>query len=177
MLRTRVGYAGGKKSGPTYEKMGDHTETIQVDYDPARIRYEKLLEVFFATHTPTRPSFGRQYRSVILTHGPEQARQAKAAHERLAKKLGQTVHTAIEAFTGFTRAEDYHQKFFLQQRAAASKELRKRFLTMKAFVDSTAAARLNGIAGGYGDREQLGRDLPDLGIPSHEARALIAKVR
>src|SRR4051812_14157562 len=61
VVRTRVGYTGGELPDPTYAKLGDHTETIQLDYDPARISYEELLQIFWTGHNPVKRVWGRQY--------------------------------------------------------------------------------------------------------------------
>src|SRR6056297_3828024 len=66
VIRTRVGYAGGSTEGPTYKMIGDHTETIEIDYDPAVISYRELLEIFFDSHNPYSQSYSRQYASLIL---------------------------------------------------------------------------------------------------------------
>lgn len=110
-MRTRVGYAGGTTPAPTYRAMGDHTEALQVDFDPALLSYEELLDVIWAEHDPSAPPRSVQYRSVILTEGPEQARAAEASRERLAARMGRAVLTPIEALGTFTRAEDYHQQY------------------------------------------------------------------
>ena len=60
VVRTRVGYAGGDKVNPTYKMIGDHTETIEIDYDPEVISYTELLEIFFASHDPYRAAYSRQ---------------------------------------------------------------------------------------------------------------------
>ena len=66
MLRTRVGYAGGTTPEPTYHSIGDHSETIEIDFQPERISYSELLEIFFRSHNPRRAAFRPQYRSAIL---------------------------------------------------------------------------------------------------------------
>ena len=68
MIRTRVGYAGGTKKNPAYHNLGDHTETIQIDYDPTKISFEKLLETFWDSHNPAQRSWSRQYMSVHVHH-------------------------------------------------------------------------------------------------------------
>jgi peptide-methionine (S)-S-oxide reductase len=77
VLRTRVGYAGGEREAPTYRKMGDHTETVQVDFDPLRISYERMLEVFWESHDPAAGSWSRQYRNVIFFQNDRQREAAQ----------------------------------------------------------------------------------------------------
>ena len=76
MIRTRVGYTGGNKENPTYRTLGDHTESIEVDYDPGIISYADLLKVFWRSHDPGSRSWSRQYIAAIFYHNEEQKKQA-----------------------------------------------------------------------------------------------------
>ena len=164
MVRTRVGYAGGTKQDPTYRDLGDHTETIQIDYDPARISYRELLDIFWTGHDPTHRSWSRQYASIIFTHNEEQRKLAEETKARTAKDLGGTVHTEIVPYTGFTLAENYHQKHSLRQYPEFMEELNRSYPSSGEFIASTAAARLNGYLGGEGTYEALLHDLDSLGL-------------
>jgi peptide-methionine (S)-S-oxide reductase len=113
-VKTRVGYSGGTTFAPTYHRLGDHTETIQIDYDPAMISYAELLDVFFRNHTPTHPSHSVQYRSAIFYRTEDERRAAEEAVARMEAAVGR-VHTAIEPFRVFHLAEDYHQKYYFKQ--------------------------------------------------------------
>jgi methionine-S-sulfoxide reductase len=99
-----VGYAGGARENPTYHQLGDHTETLQIDYDPAKISYEKLLEIFWEEHDPTSRSWSRQYKAVVFYHDDEQKRLAIASRDRLAAKLGKTIHTEVLPYSRFYTA-------------------------------------------------------------------------
>lgn len=122
VVSTTVGYSGGTLKNPTYKdvcsgKTG-HAEVVEVEYDPAKVSYDTLLNVFFAKHDPTSvnrqgPDFGYQYRSVIFYTTPEQHAQALAAKEKLAAsgKYKAPIATAIEPAHEFYRAEDYHQQY------------------------------------------------------------------
>jgi len=117
------GYAGGHAANPTYRQVcsgaTNHAEVVEVTFDPAKVGYGKLVDLFFKMHDPTQlnrqgPDFGTQYRSAIFTHSPEQAR---IAQERLeaAKASGRykrPIVTAIEPAQTFWPAEDYHQRYF-----------------------------------------------------------------
>ncbi len=123
---TRVGYIGGTVEDPGYERVctgqTGHAEAVEVTFDPSRIGYDDLLEVFWAVHDPTQlgrqgPDVGTQYRSAIFTHGPEQEAAARASKERLesaGRSPGQVV-TRIEPAGPFYQAEDYHQRYIEKQ--------------------------------------------------------------
>ena len=156
-------------------------ETIQIDYDPELVSYERLLELFFGSHDPTWPSPIRQYASAIFTHDGEQARLAKealgkAGTKSTSKKSSRPVTTELLPFTSFTRAEDYHQKYYLRNTPLLASQYEKRFPNQDLFTDSTAVARVNGYLGGNGSFTQLEEELPQLGLSSEAAEALKAFV-
>lgn len=105
---------GGTTPNPTYEEVCSgvtgHTEVVQVEFDPARISYERLLDVFFRTHDPSVPKKA-QYRSVIFTHNERQEQIARAAIERLRQSRGRVATVVLSAGT-FWRAEEYHQQYY-----------------------------------------------------------------
>ena len=170
VIRTRVGYAGGTTENPTYYTLGDHSETVQIDYDPAVISYAELLDVFWSAHNPRSPSFSRQYRSAIFFHDDQQRRLAEESKKRL-QKDGR-VFTDIEPLSEFYMAEDYHQKYYLRSVEALMRELRARYPEERGFVDSTVAARLNAYVGGFGSLEQLEQELESFGL-SEQAEQFI----
>lgn len=123
VLRVTSGYAGGDMPSPRYEQVSTgktgHAETVRIVFDPAHISYEKLLEVFFATHDPTTlnrqgADVGPQYRSAIFYHSAQQKQTALAVKERLAASgtSGQPIVTEIVPVSTFTSAEDAHQDFY-----------------------------------------------------------------
>lgn len=115
------GYAGGTTANPTYEEVCSgktgHAEVIQVEFDPTRVSYEKILETFWEAHDPTTLNrqgndVGTQYRSIILYHDARQkavAEQSKTAAQRL---FVQPILTEIVPFTTFYPGEDYHQNYY-----------------------------------------------------------------
>jgi peptide-methionine (S)-S-oxide reductase len=114
------GYAGGSTKNPGYRDVGSgktgHAEVVEIEYDPARISYEKLLEILWNSHDPTdsrgvAPDFGSQYRSVILFKTPEEKATAEKAKTILEKKLGKRVVTEIAPLDVFYPAEGYHQDY------------------------------------------------------------------
>jgi len=168
-----VGYAGGSKANPTYHDLGDHSETIQVDYDPALVSYQELLDVFWSSHSPTARSWSRQYASIIFYHDPEQQRLAEASLERKASRRGSPIYTEIVPFTEFYLAETYHQKYRLQQVPALLREFRTIYPQDDDLIDSTAAARANGYLGGYGTLDALQAAVEDLGLSPEAKRRLL----
>ena len=173
MIRTRVGYAGGNTDSPTYKSIGDHTETVQVDFDPEKITYRQLLEVLWNSHSYTRQTGIMQYKNAIFYHNEEQHQQAMASKKVLEQSTSRTVRTDIAPLKSFTLAEDYHQKYLLKH--SALKNLLNKFYTRHSdLVDSTAAARLNGYAGQNGTKAQLLRELSSLGV-SDEGKKVLKK--
>jgi peptide-methionine (S)-S-oxide reductase len=176
VIRTRVGYAGGSKANPTYHDLGDHAETIQIDYDPTRISYGHLLDIFWQSHTPARGSWSRQYASIIFFHDEEQKRLAIETRDREAARRGAKIHTEILPYSRFHLAEAYHQKYRLQQEKKVMREFTLIYPDPLRFVYSTAAARVNGYVSGYGTRESLERELGTLGLSSEAERTLVKLV-
>ena len=123
VLQTAVGYSGGKTDNPTYEDVCSdetgHAEVVEVEYDPARVSYDQLLDVFWNGHNPTQlnrqgPDVGTQYRSAIFFHTPEQKAAAEASRRRLeaSGRFGRPIVTEITPAGRFWRAEEYHQRYF-----------------------------------------------------------------
>ena len=122
VVSTSVGYAGGHLANPTYEDVctdtTGHAEVAQVEYDPSVISYEAILQVFWNCHNPTTlnrqgPDLGKQYRSVIFFHTPEQESAARKSKETIEKsgKLKSPIVTEIKPAPAFYRAEEYHQHY------------------------------------------------------------------
>jgi peptide-methionine (S)-S-oxide reductase len=121
-----VGYEGGHTENPTYKDVctdrTGHAEVVEVEYDPSKVSYEQLLNVFWNEHDPTQvnrqgPDFGTQYRTVIFYHSPEQERIARASKEALQKsgKFSRPIATEIVPAQTFYRAEDYHQQYLAKR--------------------------------------------------------------
>lgn len=127
---TRVGYTGGDLANPTYKDVctdrTGHAEAVEVEFDPARVQYEQLLNVFWENHDPTQfnrqgPDYGSQYRSAVFFHSPEQEQTARASKDELQKsgRFTRSIVTQIVPATTFYEAEDYHQQY-LEKRGLAS---------------------------------------------------------
>lgn len=178
-----MGYLGGSKKSPTYYSMGDHTETVQIDFDPQRVSYEKLLEIFADTHDTTRHA-SRQYMSAVFAHSAEQEKKAKAFLAELSKKMSGSGKVATEVIRteadDFTVAEDYHQKYLLRNRTNLMDAAK---LDIAGLLDTTAAAKLNALAAGEMNKETLLKlitaasdwDLPEQ--PTQAVKAVLSTTR
>jgi peptide-methionine (S)-S-oxide reductase len=125
-----VGYMGGSLDHPTYKDVCSdrtgHAEVVQVEYDPAEVGYDQLLNIFWENHDPTTlnrqgPDYGAQYRSAVFYHTPEQQAQAQASKEKLqaSGRFKRPIVTEITPAATFWMAEDYHQQY-LEKRGMAS---------------------------------------------------------
>lgn len=123
VIAVESGYAGGRVDNPTYKQVctgaTGHAEVCQIRYDPAKISFDELLEVFWKTHDPTTlnrqgADVGTQYRSVIFYHDDQQRAQAELRKEQLNKSgaWNAPIVTEISPLTRFFKAEDYHQNYF-----------------------------------------------------------------
>ena len=130
VMETTVGYEGGKLENPTYRDVctgrTGHAEALEITFDPTRVSYQQLLDVFFNSHDPTQlnrqgPDHGEQYRSVIFYHSAEQQQAAVATVARLnaEHKFPRPIVTQIVPAQTFWVAEEYHQKY-LEKRGVAS---------------------------------------------------------
>src|SRR5882762_10510925 len=120
VVSTTVGYSGGHTSNPTYKDVCSgrtgHAEVVQVDYDPAQVSFNDLLNVFWENHDPTTmnrqgPDVGAQYRSAIFFHSPQQGAAAKASKEKAQSLFRNKIVTEITQASEFYPAEDYHQQY------------------------------------------------------------------
>ena len=157
--------------------MGDHIETVQVEYDPSQITYQELLDVYWASHTPTAKPFARQYMNVVFYHNDEQKRLAEASKEREAARGDDPIYTELRPATTFYPAENYHQKYWLRHRPLLMSEFRAMYPTDEDIVASTAAARVNGYVAGYGTLEALQEELEDLGLSPEAGEKLLDIVK
>ena len=116
-----VGYTGGITPNPTYREVCSHTtghaEAVRVTFEPGRVSFEQLLDVFWAMHDPTQvnrqgPDVGDQYRSAVFTLSAEQQAQAQASKERAQARFSRPIATQIVPAGTFYPAEDYHQAYY-----------------------------------------------------------------
>ena len=130
VISTRVGYTGGNFANPSYKDVctdrTGHAEAVEVEYDPAKVSYEELLNVFWENHDPTQlnrqgPDWGTQYRSAIFFHSAEQQQAAIASKQAREKEkcFSRPIVTQIVPAVTFYEAEDYHQQY-LEKRGLAT---------------------------------------------------------
>jgi peptide-methionine (S)-S-oxide reductase len=128
VLDTQVGYMGGALERPTYQDVctdrTGHAEVCQVTFDPERVSYDQLLDVFWGLHDPTQKNrqgwdIGTQYRTGIFTHSPEQEAAARASLQRAQSRFRRPIVTEITQAGQFWPAEEYHQRY-LEKRGLAS---------------------------------------------------------
>lgn len=121
MVATAVGYSGGHKPKPTYVEVSGgntgHAEAVLVEFDPKKVSYESLLDIFWKAHDPTTkdrqgPDVGSQYRSAVFYRNADQQRVAEAVRDKLnAKRFGGKILTQIAPASTFWMAEEYHQQY------------------------------------------------------------------
>jgi peptide-methionine (S)-S-oxide reductase len=126
VIDAAVGYEGGHTDNPTYKEVctdrTGHAEVVEVEYDPNKVSFDRLLEVFWSAHDPTQvnrqgPDYGTQYRSAIFYHTPKQEQVARAAKARLeaSGQYRKPIATVIEPARTFYRAEEYHQQYLAKR--------------------------------------------------------------
>lgn len=174
VIRTRVGYAGGNKLNPTYQAIGDQTETIEIEYDPEKISYNELLEIFFSSHNPYRQNYSRQYASLILYNNQKQQELAVKMKEKLEAASGREIKTEIKELKKLYLAEDYHQKFRLQQQRAFKENYLNK-LSMEEFINSPAVTKVNGYLTGNGKRTNIIENIGKLGLTEKLQKRLLEK--
>lgn len=179
VVRTRVGYAGGTTSGPTYRMLGDHTETVELDFDSELVSLESILELFWDRHYPPNINEykGRQYLSLVLYRNELQQRTINNVIEDLWRQGKGRPDTEIAPFMGFYAAEERHQKYYLKRFPDAILKLNSLYPTPVDLMNATLAARLNGLAKGFTNLSLVIQDIQRWPIGEDERAALIGLVQ
>lgn len=124
VLKTTVGYSGGKMKEPSYEEVctdkTGHVEVCEVEFDPKTISFDELLETFWKMHDPTQvnrqgPDVGTQYKSAIFYENETQKKEAEDSKAKLQEKLGKNIATEILPLVNFYEAEEHHQKYLMKR--------------------------------------------------------------
>lgn len=146
VLKTRVGYSGGTSPSPTYKNIGDHTEIVEIQFNPELTKFKEIINLFYSKHNFTLPQ-KTQYKSVILYVDEEQKKIALEEMEKAKEKYNKNTifYTFLQKFEKFYQAEDYHQKYWLRCENDIFKELN---LSNSQLINSTLATKINGYLGG-----------------------------
>jgi len=147
VVRTRVGYAGGTATDPTYHDLGDHTEVFQVDYDPEQRPFSDLLDLAFRNHDPNRQTRKTQYQNIVFVATPAQ-REALTDYLDANGYTAEGVATRIKQLSRFYPAEAYHQKHSLRGKQSLLTTFEQAGYDDDQLRESPAAAKLNGYAAG-----------------------------
>ncbi|CAB4060432.1 msrA [Lepeophtheirus salmonis] len=164
VILTRVGYTGGSSSNPTYHRLSDHTESVEVQFDSEVLPYEEVLNFFWRKHDP----FGKksnQYMSAIFYHNEEQQKIATQSIEKIEKSKNRKVVTKLLPAKEFYLAEDYHQKFYLSQLPDLMKYFK---FTPSKLATSPLATKLNGHVSGAGTGLQFKEDMKLLNLSKED---------
>lgn len=172
MVKTKVGYTGGSTKFPTYYNLTDHTETLQMEYDPSKTNYSNLLDIFWANHDPTA-KLKAQYMSAIFYHDEEQKQLAEETMKAKQKKTARAIQTKILPAKTFYDAEGYHQKYLLRRHRIIFNSLG---LSEAQVISSTVAARLNGYLNGHGDMKSLKQEIYNWNLNEKQNDAIISAV-
>lgn len=173
VMQTSVGFAGGTSKVPTYRQMGDHTETVQIKFDPSIISYAAILKVFWSNHYPNRDQYkGRQYISLLHYHTEKQRQTIEIIKKEMEKELGEPIETEISRFSEFASAEERHQKYYLKRYPKAIEQLAGLYPSAEQLKDSTFAARLNGFVKGFGTKDSMRKEITHWSIGKGEKEFL-----
>jgi len=164
VISTKVGYAGGTTINPTYRNMGDHTESLEIEYNPTVISYDEIVDFFWNSHNPTSEPWSKQYMSIAFYHSNLQKEVLLTLKKEQELKKGKKIYTELMEADMFYSAEDYHQKYYLQGVSELMKELLALYPNFNDFVKSTAAAKINGYVAGYGSIENLKLEIDSFGL-------------
>jgi peptide-methionine (S)-S-oxide reductase len=170
-----VGYTGGSQPDPTYHHLGDHTESFQIDYDPARLSYETLLGYFWQDADPTERPRNRQYMAAVFYADESQKRLALATAQRALAGRSGPVLLPIVPLATFYRAEDYHQKYYLRRYTDLMREFSA--YSEREFEDSTVAMWLNACVDGQWKLDALTAELERYGLSEEERQRVLKLVR
>ncbi|KAH7646098.1 methionine sulfoxide reductase A [Dermatophagoides farinae] len=147
IIRTRVGYSGGSTKNPTYRNIGDHIESVDIEFDPNTIKFEEILELFMKSHDPTI-KHKRQYMSAIFYRNADEKNCIEQFLELKKSYYSSPIVTGIVQLDEFTNAENYHQKYFLRKHPSIMQETDLQ--DDSKLITSPLAAKLNGICAGFG---------------------------
>jgi len=162
---------------PTYHSLGDHSESVEIDYNPAIVSYQDLLKIFWEGHDPGARPWSTQYKAAIFYHNDEQKRLAEETRKGIEATRKIKVHTEILPSSTFYVAEGYHQKFSLRGQPEILKEFRAIYPSDEGLMNSTAAARVNGYLSGLTGFEDVQEAVDNLRLAAQARDRLLAAIR
>lgn len=174
VISTVVGYAGGTFPQPTYRKIDDYTETVEITFDPNLLSLESLLHLFWQTHDATKNRFykERQYISLIIFQNTQQKEMAETIKRIEEERQEKEIQTEFQVATPFYPAEDYHQKYFLRRFKEATKNVQSLFPNEETFIRSTIAARLNGFIRENSHLPEIKKEINNWGLSEENLKEL-----
>ncbi|WP_240548436.1 peptide-methionine (S)-S-oxide reductase [Paenibacillus lignilyticus] len=180
ITRTRVGFAGGTTDNPPRSgHAGDHTEMVEIEFDPAVARLETILNLFWNNHNPANINNYRDrlYNSLILYRDEAQLSVIQEVMNNRGEQGKGVPETECMPYTVFYPAEDRHQKYFLKRYPDAIAKLRTLFPTEDELTRATLAARLNGIAKGFANMDQIIHEIRTWKISHEEQEEIIDLIK
>ena len=176
VLETRVGFCGGRHPHPDYHRLVDHREAVEIRYDPARISYRDLLEVFWHLHDPSSPGVLLRFAPGLFYRTAEEGRLARETAQERHGEDGTPVRTDIERLGRFHPAAASHQKHYLRGTREIMSEFREMFEDPECFVASTAAARVNAVLAGQACPETIRAEIDSYGLSRTAQATVLAQV-
>lgn len=172
VIRTTVGFAGGRAPNPTYAAIDDHAEAVRVEYAPTRLGYTALLDRFWSAFDPALTPAKRRYQPLLVPSTDGQAKEARVSRAEAAKHDGRARRVEIIDEGSFHPAALRHQKHLLRRYDEVTKALRARLPGERAFTRSPAATLATGYVGGNRDPSRLAEDQDRLGLPEEALATL-----
>lgn len=176
VVSTRVGYAGGTTNNPSYYNLGDHSESIEIQYDANVITYGELLNMFWNLHNPVYETTNRQYMSRIFYLNDGQKSEVLEIKRQIEVANGEKIYTEIVPLEKFYLAEGYHQKYYLQNTTKLYKTLKEIYGGFSDLVNSTLAARMNGYIAGNLSFSSLKEEMDLVELPKDQHEKVLSIV-
>lgn len=155
VLRTRVGYAGGDSTTPSYDNLGNHVEVFEVDYDPEILSYEDLVTLYFSIYDATARPFSQRVTSVIYYRNTEEQALAEKVKSSVEAQSEKGIFTILRPIDTFYLAEAKHQLSYLKQEVSLYGEVEAMFGDQDRLLLSILASKLNGFIAGYGSTQEI----------------------
>ena len=164
VVGTRVGFAGGDYPNPTYHKLVDHRETVEVRYDPSVVAYEDLVRVFWHAHNPGWAGVLLRFAAALFYTGEDERRIANELAEERAREDDKVIRTPVMPLSVFHPADASHQKHYLRGERELVSEFREIYPQPWAFTRSTATARVNAVLAGHGEPPMIREEIGSYGL-------------